>query len=646
MIYKLFRRISFLLAFILLINTTLVFAASIRVAVIEKVTGTVSIKKSGGEKKLKAIKGANLAEGDTLITGSDGTAIVKMDDNKTISVGPNTVINVKDLKGTKGNETTTLNQPKGVSVTRIDNKLTGASTYNQKTPTAIMGVKGTIFSVEAAGEQFFISVVDGKVSVQAASSSQSSATLIPGQQLAGSNTSLGEVAALDVKNLNNFILSIYHNNADSLPPDIAQKIADYISAHPEVLAPSETYQATPNQIINYSDTSVATGAGGGSSNSGGSTPIIPNPSTTDTVVTPDPGTTDPGTTDPDPDDSFNYLALQLSEYISSDETTSCQGLISLFKNNGITAADNYYGTTMDVSMDSGNEKIDLNNLSISCTQTHTVSPNGSIEIPYDVFNLGGNFSFGINERLTKDSTKNNQWQALCFPTNMLGDTNRLDLMQKLLNSWYTLNNASQTASGLELFPTVAISFPSNPMTHSVEIKKVTTSSIITIEPYQQFELECDNTVKSIVLDGDEINISDSSLTEIINLIKALNYDVPDIYLSIRNNSDTPRQIEFDVVNRPYINSGTYTFSFLYYLAGNSVDVALRYTSFPISSTELTDPQNIYTALEESGLRKLVNFIPESVQVTDLNLLDWQYEPTNNTLPYPLENKVVYYTALP
>ena len=166
MIKRIFKRLSLILVFSLLFNVTYVLGAAKREASIQAVEGTVHIKRSGGEKKFKAIKGMNLAEGDTVITGANGTATLILDKDKMIKIAPNTTINIKDLKGAKGNEITSINQPKGVSVTKIDDKLTGNSSYNQKTPTAIMGVKGTIFSTEQVGDQSYFTVVAGQTDVQ------------------------------------------------------------------------------------------------------------------------------------------------------------------------------------------------------------------------------------------------------------------------------------------------------------------------------------------------------------------------------------------------------------------------------------------------------------------------------------------------
>lgn len=263
---KRLRGLNFLLVIFLVFNTHFTFAASKRVAVIQEAKGTVYIKKSGGEKKLKVIKGMNLSEGDTIITGADGTVTVVLDDDKRIKIDSNSVINISDLKGSEGNEKTTINQPKGVSVTKIDNKLTGNSSYNQKTPTAIMGVKGTIFSDEEKDGASTFTVAEGQTSV-GSNAGGSSALLSPGQQVGITRDGVGELRDIDLSSVSPFTIAAYREYQSDLPPQLAADIEEYIRNNPELLPPVQATQENTQSRINYEASSQS---GGGSEGSSGS----------------------------------------------------------------------------------------------------------------------------------------------------------------------------------------------------------------------------------------------------------------------------------------------------------------------------------------------------------------------------------------
>ena len=645
MIHRIFKRLSLLLICVLILNTTLVLAASQRAAVIEKVTGTVSIKKSGGEKKLKAIRGANLAEGDTLITGSNGTVILKMDDDKTISVGPNTIINVKDLKGTKGNETTTINQPKGISVTKIDNKLTGGSTYNQKTPTAIMGVKGTIFSVQAAGQKFLVSVVDGKVSVQSANNSQSTATLTPGQQLTGSDTSLGEVIPLNVAELDKFILSVYHENGDSLPPDIVKQISDYIEKHPGLLNLAETSGANTNQVINYSDNS-ATGGGGGGNSSGSSSEIISKPPTTEPIITiPDPGYP-PITSMP------YYPAIGFSEYISPSENTPA-GLVNMLNYLGANAQ--YDGAENIKALPSENLKFYLGGLRLSFTKSYTLNPGTSFEIPNEIFEIPGDYmDFRINEALKGIQGKTNQLQVLSH--SFLSGGNGSDASKEDF-LWYWNHFSTPTSrNGLKMTTSVKVKSTDNNCSHFITING-TTASAIELKTNSTIEFSYQSSlINEIKFDDDEISSSTNyddqnspdaealSLYDVIDFLRSHGLEVTTI-LSIENTSVYKRQFELELntfVEYEYIDSNNYYYDLYYpkFARDNCFNVSVQ--AYGYTQVSLEDIlEEVKYCLEDSRFSEIADFDPSSVQIDSTsNLLDWSY--TKNDPTYPVKNRILYY----
>ena len=161
----LLKRVSVVLVIVVLMGSTLTYGAPRRTAVVTEVKGTVKVTKSGGERKINAFKGMNLAEGDTLIIGADGQMTLKLDNDKEVILNANTTMNIQDLKDNNGNQVTTLNQTKGSSVTKIDNKLTAGSSFQQRTPTAIMGVRGTVWGTALNEEGTSNMVLNGSISV-------------------------------------------------------------------------------------------------------------------------------------------------------------------------------------------------------------------------------------------------------------------------------------------------------------------------------------------------------------------------------------------------------------------------------------------------------------------------------------------------
>ena len=176
----LLKRVSVVLVIVVLMGSTLTYGAPRRTAVVTEVKGTVKVTKSGGERKINAFKGMNLAEGDTLIIGADGQMTLKLDNDKEVILNANTTMNIQDLKDNNGNQVTTLNQTKGSSVTKIDNKLTAGSSFQQRTPTAIMGVRGTVWGTALNEEGTSNMVLNGSIGVLSYYIQRSLTTYYPG----------------------------------------------------------------------------------------------------------------------------------------------------------------------------------------------------------------------------------------------------------------------------------------------------------------------------------------------------------------------------------------------------------------------------------------------------------------------------------
>jgi hypothetical protein len=106
-----------------------------------------------------------LTQGDTIVTGIDGKVTVDMDGNKEMIIAENTRIMIGELvQSIQDNaDKTSFNLKAGKVFCNIKEKLTPGSKYEIRTPTAVMGVRGTMFFVGQEDGRTDIAVLDGTV---------------------------------------------------------------------------------------------------------------------------------------------------------------------------------------------------------------------------------------------------------------------------------------------------------------------------------------------------------------------------------------------------------------------------------------------------------------------------------------------------
>jgi hypothetical protein len=111
--------------------------------------GAVQIQR--GSEKLPAAVGASLQSSDTIITGADGSAGITFTDNSLVSVGPNSVFSIDkysfDSTTHQGEFAGNLKQGR---LAAVSGKMVKQSPESMtiRTPSAIMGVRGTEFVVQ------------------------------------------------------------------------------------------------------------------------------------------------------------------------------------------------------------------------------------------------------------------------------------------------------------------------------------------------------------------------------------------------------------------------------------------------------------------------------------------------------------------
>lgn len=222
------RLLSFTLIFALLLSTIAYADNSMRVAVLKNIEGNVKIRRAGGEKLFPAIEKAGLVQGDSVITGKGAGAILIIDSDKEVKIGENTQLVMSELMKsikTMGDKTT-LSLLSGKVLITINKKLVKDAKFEIKTPTAVMGVRGTTLETIVIGNRTFVTVFEG--SVNARNTTTDKETNVGAFQLAELNNTSDpnkpiEIKTVDIKTLDLFELEGLKDNS-KLPPEIQDQI--------------------------------------------------------------------------------------------------------------------------------------------------------------------------------------------------------------------------------------------------------------------------------------------------------------------------------------------------------------------------------------------------------------------------------------
>jgi hypothetical protein len=143
------------------------FAKTSRVVVVKQLKGDVFIKKGGGKREFKAVDGMGLTEGDTVRTGKKSSVDLVQEDGTSTTLGEYTNVLVADLEFENGGNQTTLKVWSGKLWNSVRNLLNANAEFNIETPTAVMGVRGTLFFVmlDEDNGTSKLSVMDGAVKI-------------------------------------------------------------------------------------------------------------------------------------------------------------------------------------------------------------------------------------------------------------------------------------------------------------------------------------------------------------------------------------------------------------------------------------------------------------------------------------------------
>ncbi|MEK0313626.1 cadherin-like beta sandwich domain-containing protein [Cohnella sp. 56] len=171
-------------------------AGSSRIAIIKSLSGDVQVQKSGGSKQFKAFAKLSLNQGDKLVTGSEGSAVLQFsngtsEDDK-FTVGENATLTFSKLSDKKGT-VTKVSMLKGTAWVDVKSIKSKDDDFRLETPTAIMGVRGTAFyaSVNPATGGTTTAVLSGVVRLTSDHVEKTSSGSASGSSDAGGSPAAG-----------------------------------------------------------------------------------------------------------------------------------------------------------------------------------------------------------------------------------------------------------------------------------------------------------------------------------------------------------------------------------------------------------------------------------------------------------------------
>jgi len=125
-----------------------------KIAQVKKTSGQVTIVREGGNVAAKV--GDFLYEKDVIQTGADGAIGITFTDNTVMSTGPNSEVSLEEYRFDSSNfNGAMLTDMRKGTLTMVSGDIARSTpgAMKVKTPTAILGVRGTRFAVQVEGER-------------------------------------------------------------------------------------------------------------------------------------------------------------------------------------------------------------------------------------------------------------------------------------------------------------------------------------------------------------------------------------------------------------------------------------------------------------------------------------------------------------
>ncbi|MBO8156545.1 MAG: FecR domain-containing protein [Bacillaceae bacterium] len=140
-----------------------------RIAKLTEIKGDVTLKRGGGLREFQAFDGMGVLEGDYIRTGKDGFVKIVYDEKTEAVIGPGSEVMLSKLESSEELEKAALKLWSGKVYSKVKKVLNADEDYKVETPTAVMGVRGTLFLVtlDQENQSSSVLVFDGTVGVAA-----------------------------------------------------------------------------------------------------------------------------------------------------------------------------------------------------------------------------------------------------------------------------------------------------------------------------------------------------------------------------------------------------------------------------------------------------------------------------------------------
>ena len=139
---------------IIFISAPFAGAQAPKIAQVKNTSGQVIIVRDGGN--IAAKVGDFLYEKDVIQTGADGAIGITFTDNTVMSTGPNSEVSLEEYRFDSSNfNGAMLTDMRKGTLTMVSGDIARSTpgAMKVKTPTAILGVRGTRFAVQVEGER-------------------------------------------------------------------------------------------------------------------------------------------------------------------------------------------------------------------------------------------------------------------------------------------------------------------------------------------------------------------------------------------------------------------------------------------------------------------------------------------------------------
>lgn len=153
--------------FVLICVVSLVFScSSVRAAEILEIQGVVEVKRSVSDKEIPAFQGMKLEDADRIRTGEESRAMIKLSPDTRAILASGSEISVAEMYLSGDDIRAVFSLEKGGIGNIVDEVLTPDSKYEIKTPTAVLGIRGTEFYVQLESGKVRVWLAKGNIEME------------------------------------------------------------------------------------------------------------------------------------------------------------------------------------------------------------------------------------------------------------------------------------------------------------------------------------------------------------------------------------------------------------------------------------------------------------------------------------------------